>query len=81
MTLSDGSTRRRIKLTHGRTAFYEDNIARQLRIMDEIRAITVTIDDPDVLEAVARRLATIAEAAGQTRRALIDERDAEQGRG
>lgn len=68
----------RRRLANGDIEFYEDNIARMLHIIDEVKAISVSIDDPDVLEAVYRRLAAIVEQAGETRRSMIDHRDDRQ---
>lgn len=78
MNKSSGGATSRIRLTDRDVWFYEDNVARMLGIMDEVRGITLSISDADVLEAVARRLATITEYAGQTRRSLIAHRDARQ---
>lgn len=36
------------------------------------------VTDADVMEKITRRLASITEAAGQTRRALIEHRDSRQ---
>ena len=76
MNTSAGGRRKRISDADVR--FYEDNIARLLRIMREARGITLDVDDPDLLEAIAGRLASIIEQAGKTRRALIERRDAAQ---
>ncbi len=78
MNKSSGGTTSRIRLTDRDVWFYEDNGARMLHIMNEVRGITLDISDADVLEAVARRLASITEYAGQTRRSLIAHRDARQ---
>lgn len=78
--LNDGLASR-TRLTDRDVWFYEDSIARQLSIMDEIRGITLDVTDADLLELIARRLANITELAGQTRRALIEHRDSKQGVG
>ena len=81
MSKSNDGLASRIRLTDRDVWFYEDSIARQLSIMDEIRGITLDVTDADLLELIARRLANITELAGQTRRALIEHRDRKQGVG
>lgn len=75
--LNGGLTRTRI--SNRDVAFYEDNTARQLKIMRLVRAITLLVTDADVLEEIAGPLAQITESAGQTRRALIEHRAGAQG--
>lgn len=70
------TTRRRI--SNREVAFYEENIARMLHIMNEVRGITLDVTDADVMELIAGRLAHITEAAGRTRRALIAARNEQQ---
>lgn len=76
MNRSSGSTRTR--LSNDDIKFYEENVARMLSIMDEVRGITLDVTNADLLELISRRLAYITEYAGQTRRSLIARRDDEQ---
>ena len=69
----------RMRISNRDVAFYEDNTARQLRIMNLVRSITLLVTDADVLEQIAGPLAMITESAGQTRRALIEHRGRAQG--
>lgn len=77
---SQGSTPEKGKRTsYKKVQVTEDNIARQLAIIREAQAIMMTIDDPKVAKAVARRLARIIECAGETWHSLIDDRNGEAG--
>ena len=78
MSTSNGGTAR-TRISNRDVAFYEDNTARQLRIMNLVRTITLLVTDADVLEQLAGPLAQITESAGKTRRALIEHRDRAQG--
>ena len=78
MSTSNGGLAR-TRISNRDVAFYEDNTARQLRIMNLVRSITLLVTDADVLEQLAGPLAQITESAGQTRRALIEHRAGAQG--
>ncbi len=68
----------RKRISNADVEFYEDNIARMLHILNEVRGITLDVTEADLMEAIAMRLAAITESAGQTRRALIAHRDGKQ---
>lgn len=62
--------RSRRRLSDADLAFYEDNVARQLRIIERVRVITLDLD-ADSLAHVHRFLTDIIEAAGGTKKDLI----------
>lgn len=68
----------RKRISNREVEFYEENIARMLHILNEVRGITLDVTDADVMELIANRLAHITEAAGRTRRSLIAARDERQ---
>lgn len=76
--MSKSSNGQRRRISNGDVEFYEENIARMLHILNEVRGITLDVTDADLMEAIAMRLAAITESAGQTRRALIAHRDSKQ---
>lgn len=77
-SINGGTPTTRRRISNRDVEFYEENIARMLRIMREVRSITLDVTDADVMELIAGRLANITEAAGRTRRSLIAERDEQQ---
>lgn len=77
-----GKARRsRTRISNGDVEFYEENIARMLSIINEVRGISLDVTDPALLESIIGRLARITEQAGRTRRSLIAQRDEQQGAG
>lgn len=70
--MSEGNSK---KLPYKENEYFEDAIARQLRIIREALAIGREIDDPDLAERVMGRLTAIIQSANQTRNELIDRRD------
>ena len=61
MSTSNGGLAR-TRISNRDVAFYEDNTARQLRIMNLVRSITLLVTDADVLEQIAGPLAQIGAA-------------------
>ena len=62
-TSNGGLTRTRI--SNRDVAFYEDNTARQLRIMNLVRSITLLVTDADVLEQLAGPLRRLRSRRGR----------------
>lgn len=73
--MSDTDTRRRIE--DGRLAAYENQIARQNRIMRQVHMLISDLD-PDTLAYVMPRLNRIMAAAKVTKEELIREMNAEK---
>lgn len=70
--------RKRVRLGNGENELIEDTTALQLRILREVQAITIDIDDPALLRYMMPRLTVIVEAAEKTREMMIQYREKRQ---
>lgn len=62
------------QLPNWEIAMLEEAVAKNLRVIDEMRALALDVADPDVLDGIMGRMTNAVKASNECRRILIDYR-------